>query len=306
MKMRTTILLISLLSAFSLRAETIVSSSKEELKSIFKQCDVIQNQIKRRLCLEDKARYTPFALIPHKPNYFIISHNDGIDKENATFEETEIKFQISFKSLLYKTRQADWRLYFGYTQLSLWQMFNQEQSSPFRETNYEPELMLYWLPDYNLFGGWTLQLINFGFWKHQSNGQSQTNSRSWDRHYLQFTFTNDPVYVDLVAWQRRNEPAKAYPEDPIGDDNADIEEYLGKGELRVMYRPGKSIIGLLYRDTLDSNHRRTYELGYSYPLDDRNRLRIYAQYFKGYGESLIDYNIERERFGVGIMLSDWL
>jgi phospholipase A1 len=46
------------------------------------------------------------------------------------------------------------------------------------------------------------------------------------------------------------------------------------------------------------------ELGWSYGLT--TNLRLYAQYFNGYGESLVDYDHSVNRIGIGVMLNDWL
>jgi phospholipase A1 len=55
-------------------------------------------------------------------------------------DQTEGKFQLSFK---FKLADLDDTIgasvWAGYTQQSHWQVYNGEQSRPFRETNYEPE-----------------------------------------------------------------------------------------------------------------------------------------------------------------------
>ena len=44
------------------------------------------------------------------------------------------------------------------------------------------------------------------------------------------------------------------------------------------------------------------ELGVSYPIT--KHVRAYTQIYSGYGESLIDYNFNQTRVGVGLMLND--
>ena len=52
------------------------------------------------------------------------------------------------------------------------------------------------------------------------------------------------------------------------------------------------------------NSRGAIQLDYTFPL--WGRLRGYAQFFNGYGQSLIDYNTNLTTVGVGFLLSDIL
>ena len=84
--------------------------------------------------------------------------------------------QVSFKSKiaedLFKTRADVW---FGYTQKSDWQIFNQgRKSAPFRNTDYEPEIFITQPVKADLPFGGKLRMVGAGF-AHQSNGQSRPN-----------------------------------------------------------------------------------------------------------------------------------
>ncbi|MUH71283.1 hypothetical protein GNP35_01505 [Psychrosphaera haliotis] len=46
------------------------------------------------------------------------------------------------------------------------------------------------------------------------------------------------------------------------------------------------------------------ELNYSFPFPGSSRLVGFAQYFSGYGESLIDYNHKQQKVGIGIAVND--
>jgi len=197
-------------------------------------------------------------------------------------------------------------IYFGFTLKSFWQAYNSKISSPFRETNYRPELFYYApLPPDDRGGTW---FGRFGF-EHESNGRTQLFSRSWNRVYVSMGYRTDGWGVMLQPWHRFSEDPKVDDGDPQtppparGDDNPDIEAYLGHFELTGAYI-WRSIefTGLLRRNF--SEGHGAFELGASAPL--WGRLRGYVQYFAGYGESLIDYNYYNRRIGVGVMFSDLL
>ena len=99
---------------------------------------------------------------------------------DKTLTKPEVTFQISFKVRLWRDILGkDLNLWFGYTQRSFWQLYNFNDSSPFRETNYEPELLLTLSTRFSILGlkGRFFQLGA----NHQSNGQSEPLSRSWNR-----------------------------------------------------------------------------------------------------------------------------
>ena len=198
-------------------------------------------------------------------------------------------------------------------------MFHSSNARPFRDANYEPEMILAFpLRTEASVLGLTPRMINFGL-VHQSSGQADSSERSWDRAYVQLGVDRD---VDkerdrfaflLRAWYR-------IPERPSEDDNPDIQRYLGYGDLLFFWRHGDSNVSLLLRNNLQaqSNHG-SLQLDWSIPITrDPNlhnvnvlpllerELRFYVQYFTGYGETLIDYNHYQTTIGIGIILTNWL
>ncbi len=261
--------------------------------------------LQERHLLEEMTESNRFVITPNKPNYILpLTYNSHQDQTNQQLQNTEVKFQLSFKiplsDHLFNTHA---RLAFGYTQLSFWQAYNSKLSSPFRETDYEPEFMLS-IPT-NIRLPWlTNRLVTFGL-EHQSNGRGVPESRSWNRAYVNFMLERGNFYVGFRPWYRFPERAKTSALDPGGDDNPDIEEYLGYGELTGIYLWGDSSLTVMLRNNLKSHDNRgAIEIGWSIPL--KGKLRGYVQYFNGYGESLIDYNHYSNRIGIGVMLTDLL
>jgi phospholipase A1 len=284
-------------------------------------CDNEAGELDKRICTETQISKQPFVLVPYKPNYFIGSYVDGLSDEVPDYQNFETKFQISFKIPLSdyeKPTRCLWidntrcTTFFGYTQISVWQMLNFDHSAPFRDTNFEPELMVAQLFNKDSDGSWDLRLINYGLVDHQSNGKVPPSSRSWNRSYIDFVFEKSRHYVTLKLWHRWKEAPKAQPTDFKGDDNVDIEKYVGNGELKYFYAGQNANFAIELRDSEKNANKANVQLNWSYPVkklfsifEDSN-LRLYAQYYNGYGETLIDYNIKRERIGLGVMLTDWL
>ena len=138
----------------------------------------------------------PFVLYPYESNYLLYTYTSDINKEAISSynwadnaRKDEVKFQLSLAFPLWRGILGDNSvLAASYTQRSWWQLSNRGESSPFRETNYEPQIFLGWATDYD-FAGWTLRDVEVGF-NHQSNGRSDPTSRSWNRVYARLMAQN--------------------------------------------------------------------------------------------------------------------
>ncbi|OEY66184.1 phospholipase A [Marinobacter sp. X15-166B] len=212
-------------------------------------------------------------------------------------DEDEAKFQISFKlPLLTGLFDDKTTLWFGYTQLSFWQLYNTAESAPFRETNYEPEIFARYDAGLNIGPG-RIDTVAIGF-NHQSNGRTEPQSRSWNRITGTLVYGVDNWLFMVSPWYRLPEGSD--------DNNPDIDRYLGYGDFLAVYKIDEDqSASLKLRNNLrHSDNKTSLEIGYSFPIGDT--LKGYVQYFNGYGESLVDYNHRSHRLGFGIMLHDWL
>ena len=205
-------------------------------------------------------------------------------------KSVETKFQISLaKPLFYDIFGLRESLVAAYTQTSWWQIT--KKSSPFRETNYQPEIFLNFAsPKYLEQIG--VKNLKFGL-LHESNGRDGTNSRSWNRAYVQ----GDLVYGDLTisprVWSVIGEK----------NDNKEILNYIGHGDLRLSYNLNDHIFSLMLRNNLhfDKTNKGAAELSYMFPIFSSG-VYGYLQYFAGYGESLIDYDRHTDKVGLGFVI----
>ncbi len=265
-------------------------------------------EVFKRLAMERRTEWNPFVITPHKQNY-ILPFTYMEEPNNRPYEvlgedlldNKEVKLQISLKVPLtdrdlFVTGDS---LHFGFTLQAYWQLYNDEISAPFRETNYQPEFFYTMpLPFKSVEHAGILRLGA----EHQSNGQSQLFSRSWNRIYMQLFYARSNYMISVRPWYRIPEEEKDDPTQAKGDDNPDIDDYMGYFELNGVVSHKRLEFSTMIRNNLRSENYGAIELGMSFPLF--NRLRGYVQYFNGYGESLIDYNRRVERIGLGILLTD--
>lgn len=243
-------------------------------------------------------------ILPYRPNYFMplsynpSPNNDVLPAGSASLKEIETKFQISLKvPLADHLLSHDIATYLAYTQLSYWQTYNKQESSLLRDSDYEPEFFLQFNSTRRI-GSWTNRYNRLGY-DHQSNGQQDPLSRSWNRIYAEFVLDYGNVMVSVKPWYRITGP-------PEQDSNPNMWKYLGYGELRGAMTFWKSCeASLLFRNNLRiPDNKGAIELGWAFPI--AGRMKGYIQYFNGYGESLIDYNSAVNRISAGLSFSDWL
>ena len=268
--------------------------------------------VTERVRAERRAAFNPYVLTAHRQNFILPAYattelNEDAYRDTGSgydddLQPVELRFQVSLKAQLNGSDLLlkDDSLSFGLTLEAWWQVYNAELSRPFRETNYTPELFylkpLLWGP----FGGATSFTLGLS---HQSNGQGGELSRSWNRVYAGLIYENGGFVARLRPWYRIPEDEEDFPGDPRGDDNPDILDSMGHGDLSLYLRRGTREYAALTRLNT-STGKGALRLGYTFPLTPR--FRGLVEYFVGYGDSLIDYDHFQQRVGVGIALTDLL
>ena len=254
----------------------------------------------------EKQVENKYSLFAHKRTFILpISYTDKPSRDIYTpvtalqnnisepyYQNLESEFQISFFiPVVRKFARSDWDLNFAYTHHSWWQVYNAAWSKPFRETNYAPELFFRYLQksELKIFG---LKLLGYDLgYMHQSNGQTQLLSRSWDRLYARASLTSDDYMLTLTAWARMPEVGP--------DDNPEILKYMGLGE--VIFQ--KNISDHSVEAKVAFSEFSNFELNYSYPWKDG--FRWFVSVRTGTGHSLIEFDKGSNRIAMGISLDNF-
>ena len=260
--------------------------------------------------LDSTSARGTFLVTPYKSIYILIGQwsdnrnvkpqtgntdEEYINTETTDYDAVETKFQLSFKTKILQSfmwGKAD--LWVAYTQVSHWQLYNEKLSRPFREINYEPEIILNFPLKFKLLG-FDVRMAGISF-NHQSNGKSIPDSRSWNRVIF---FAG----LERKNWSIYIRPWYVIPES--SGDNPDISDYMGNGDLNIIYTRAKSVFTFMGSNNFNfnGNMRGNATFSWAYPI--KGNLKGYLQVSHGYGDTLIDYNNRQTTVGVGVSLIEW-
>jgi phospholipase A1 len=258
--------------------------------------------------LDLNTRRGTFIITPYRPVYVTAgrkSSNPNIqpNSENpqytlpfkVPYNKYEAKFQLSFKTKVVQGLFAGHGdLWVAYTQNAHWQLYNEALSRPFRELNYEPEVILNFATHFQLLG-FTARMIGVAF-NHQSNGRVMPLSRSWNRVIFHAGFERPNWQIYLRPWIRLRDEI---------DENPAITDYTGRGEATVARTFGKHQLSLIGTHSLrfGNNNRGSIQGNWVFPII--GNLKGQLQVSEGYGETLQDYNHRQATIGISVSLIEW-
>lgn len=293
-------LLVFLLYGFVSVAQQAFFDNKTKMRTMSERWELDSKSNKGTFLI---TAYKPIYMLPARytdhPNEQPISGNDNPDYVaplGTDFNNIETKFQISFKTkLIHNIFWGHGDLWGAYTQISHWQLYNNKLSRPFREINYQPEILINFPVKFNVFG-FKARMIGMAF-NHESNGKSNPYSRSWNRIIFHAGFERKDWSVYIRPWFRlRSEK----------DDNPDIADFVGRGDVNVIYTKGSDVFSLIGSHNLNFGTRMRGNLTFSWSHPIQGNLKGYLQVSHGYGETLIDYNYRQTTVGIGVSLIEWL
>ena len=281
--------------------------------------DARYSEISRHFELEPGSDCGTFSLRGYRPLSVSVVQGSRVNGQPFSpsrgaalaqnYQRHEMRIQVSARTkvaqgLLTGPRSSGKdSLWFGYTQQSYWQLFNGGISRPFRSTDHEPEVFYVYPTDAPLPWGGCWRYSGVGL-VHQSNGESNPLSRSWNRWYVMTGAEwRSGWQLHLKAWKRVAESAE-------NDDNPGIQDYVGRGEARLLWNVNdQHILGLTVRGT-PGRGRGSGRLEWLRTLGEgwnggKSNLRLHVQLFSGYGDSLLDYNYKRTALSVGLSLLDF-
>jgi len=248
-----------------------------------------------------------FALQTYKVNYLLPygqankKYDSGVP--DVQYSDKEAELQVSLKlQVAHNLLGLKEKYYVSYTHQAFWQIYT--QSSPFRESMYNPEgFVVFPISDNESM--FQLRSLKFAI-AHRSNGQPNTSdvtfsngqvlgnkSRSVNYIYSTLRLQHKTLITDLTLWL-------PYRSANNLSDNPDLMDYTGYSSIKFTYFYDEHMFTLMGRGNIRTGNGAV-EATYSYPL--MHDINLYAKIFSGYTESLIDYNHYITKFSIGFSFS---
>lgn len=246
------------------------------------------------LFMHKRSFFAPFSYNGKTHNEIYSEYGKISDETKPYYENIEAEYQISFfMPFMRQVNGSNWDLNIAYTQRAWWQIYNSSWSKQFRETNYTPEIFgrHIFVESGSLFS-MRLVALDLGY-MHQSNGQVDFISRTWDRVFARAYWGNEESTMSLAVWAQ-------VPESASKRENDDILRYIGIGELTLSHAFGFHTV----EAKIPLSVKPGIELLYSYPWT--GRMRWFMSVNSGYGQNLIEYNKEVQRVALGITLENFM
>ena len=284
-----------------------VTSSIMGQSSVFKSRDAYQN-LSQIWELDTETNHKTFLITAYKSVYvlpfrfsshrrevpFVVPVEDASAEKPIELDNIEATLQLSLKTKIAQRILGKGALWLGYTQKSYWQVYNVEFSRPFRETNYEPEIIFNYPVKFN-FLGLKAKMFGLGI-NHQSNGREGNKfSRSWNRIIMQAGFEDKQWSLVARTWIATEV-----------NENPDIKNYMGRADATFNYRLNRHLLTLHAQHSLRTgpDNHGNIELDWAFPI--HGNLTGYFQFSHGYGDAMIDYNQIHTIGGIGIVFSGTL
>jgi outer membrane phospholipase A len=226
----------------------------------------------------------------HRPIYVLVG-TQGPD----------VKFQFSAKVPLLFPGGPDEpdpvfsNVYFGYTQLSLWDI--KEPGRATIDTTFEPEVFFATRTPPVDFQGFAASAVGLQVGlQHESNGRSGDASRNANYFYVQPTvyFGDRKAVHGEVAVKGRIFFATL-------QGNPDLDDFYGHVELFTALRFGDDLHVTATGRLADGASRGALQLDVTYPLRKvRLDAYLHLQYFNGFTESLLEFREHHQALRLGL------
>ena len=239
------------------------------------------------LCSAAYAAEYQSPISKNRENYFA-----GGNKDDQT------KFQLSLQADLFYPFNTG--MYLGYTQTTWWKVYDGADTM---SSNYQPEVFYKLKSKNNIFGNANLKAVDFiqiGPYNHCSNGIEGPDHRGINIYYGQMQIST-PGRVSLGI------NFKGFGYYGVSRRNEDIKEYKGYYANDIFLKINSADTEDLSLAELHFKHGGTLSKRWycveaqTIIFSSKIQPRLFCQYYNGYGENILNYNIKDHSLYCGLI-----